>query len=320
MVKLSVLVTFYNQEEYVDRAFEGIFRQKTDFPFEVIVGDDGSSDGTLDRVRAWQNKYPDRIRVIVQPREERKYLSGERAAGNRLSLLEHVSGEYFMYLDGDDAYCDDRKFQKQVDILDANRDCSCCAHNVSFIRLDGSSSMLKTWFKKAGKIRFSHYWWKGYFHPDSLMFRSENIRQDVDYRHHLFFNDNYITYVFGHQGKVYYLQDTMACYYETENGIWNGQSKMIGWLRTVTIYDYLRRLYGKNKISSYFRLVPLYYLVLKYRKEIKGEKCGKYLEIAEKNGAKLVSRLRYCGEWRMKLLKGSYAVLYAINAALKRVF
>lgn len=45
MVKLSILVTFYNQEEYVDRAMNSIFSQKTNFDYEIIIGDDGSSDG-----------------------------------------------------------------------------------------------------------------------------------------------------------------------------------------------------------------------------------------------------------------------------------
>ena len=317
-IKLSVLVTFYNQEDYVDRAFDSIFRQKVSFPFEVLVGDDGSSDGTIDKVKEWQKRFPDIIRIYIQPRENRKYLSGERASGNRLSLLEHINGEYFMYLDGDDCYCDDYKFQKQVDILDANPDCSCCSHNVSFVHLDGSSTVLKTWFNKSGKISFPYYWWKGYFHPDSLMFRSENIHQNIDYRHRLFFNDNFITYVFAHMGKIYFLTDVMACYYETDNGIWNGQSKIVGWIRTVTIYEYLWNIYRKNRVVNYLRAVPLYYLILKNSNELSTEKIQSYIQIGKENNASLISSLS--DGKAIKSKKAFYRVLYSINALAKRVF
>ena len=55
--KISVLVTFYNQEMYVDKALTSIFDQKTDFDFKVIIGDDGSTDGTVGRIKKWMEKY-----------------------------------------------------------------------------------------------------------------------------------------------------------------------------------------------------------------------------------------------------------------------
>ena len=320
MVTVSILVTFYNQEQYVDRTMQSIFDQKTDFPFEVLAGDDGSTDGTMEKLRAWQEKYPDVIRIFVQPREDRKYLSGERAAGNRLSLLKQVQGKYFLYLDGDDCFSNPGKLQKQVDILEANPDCSCCGHNVSYVQPDGSSTTLQSWFRKSGKIGFSRYWWKGYFHPDSLMFRSENIEQNVGYRHPLFFNDNYITYVFAHMGKMYFLNDVMACYFVTDNGIWHGQSRTVGLLRTVTIYEYLTKLYRKNRMTGYLRAVPLMYMLLAKSKDLDSEKAQTYLTIAEESGAKRVAKLKNCSKAGNRFLRLFYTVLYTLNACLKRVF
>lgn len=320
MIKLSVLVTFYNQEQYVDRTLKSIFDQKVNFEYEVIVGDDGSSDGTIKKIEEWQKKYPGKIEVYIQPREDRKYLSGERASCNRISLLKHVKGEYFMYLDGDDSYCDNLKFQKQVDILDSNSDCSCCAHNVSFVHLDGKETILKTWFKNTKKINFSYYWWKGYFHPDSLMFRSSNIEQKEKYEHPLFFNDNYITYVFAHNGKIYFLSDVMACYYETENGIWNGQSKLIGWIRTVTIYEYLQNLYKENRIVNWLRIVPLYHLILKHSDECSKEKIEPYIRIAKKYKTPKIARLQGNNKLTLKAMRLGYDCLYYLNAFVKRLF
>ena len=58
-MKVSVLVTFYNQEDYVDEALQSVFDQKCDFDFEVLIGDDGSTDGTMAKLQKWMQKYPD---------------------------------------------------------------------------------------------------------------------------------------------------------------------------------------------------------------------------------------------------------------------
>ena len=61
-MKVSVLVTFYNQEDYVDEALQSVFDQKCDFDFEVLIGDDGSTDGTMAKLQKWKQKYPDTIK------------------------------------------------------------------------------------------------------------------------------------------------------------------------------------------------------------------------------------------------------------------
>ena len=132
-MKVSVLVTFYNQEDYVDEALQSVFDQKCDFDFEVLIGDDGSTDGTMAKLQEWKQKYPDRMEIYVMDRETGvKYNSSQRASRNRLNLLQYVKGEYFAYLDGDDFYIDDHKLQKQVEIMDQpeNAKYAVCAHNV----------------------------------------------------------------------------------------------------------------------------------------------------------------------------------------------
>ena len=68
-MKVSVLVTFYNQEDYVDEALQSVFDQKCDFDFEVLIGDDGSTDGTMAKLQEWKQKYPDRMEIYVMDRE-----------------------------------------------------------------------------------------------------------------------------------------------------------------------------------------------------------------------------------------------------------
>ena len=63
-VKVSVLMLAYNQQQYVDEAIRSVVLQETDFDYELIIGDDGSSDATAERCREWQQRYPDRIRLL----------------------------------------------------------------------------------------------------------------------------------------------------------------------------------------------------------------------------------------------------------------
>ena len=68
-MKVSVLVTFYNQEDYVDEALQSVFDQKCDFDFEVLIGDDGSTDGTMAKLQEWKQKYPEQ-RVLSSEEQE----------------------------------------------------------------------------------------------------------------------------------------------------------------------------------------------------------------------------------------------------------
>ena len=122
--KVSVLISFYNLEPNVDQTLESVLAQKTDFPVEVLCADDGSDDGTIEKLRAWEQKRPDSVRVFVMDRTPgAKYEANERIRrmnAIRGRLFYEAKGEYVCYLDGDDFYTDEHKLQKQADILDAD--------------------------------------------------------------------------------------------------------------------------------------------------------------------------------------------------------
>ena len=80
--KVSILISFYNLAPYVDKTMETVLAQKTNFPFEVICADDGSSDDTVAKLRVWEEKYPDIVRIFVMDRDPNvKYEADERHPG-----------------------------------------------------------------------------------------------------------------------------------------------------------------------------------------------------------------------------------------------
>ncbi|WP_196809820.1 glycosyltransferase family 2 protein [Butyrivibrio sp. MB2005] len=118
-IKVSVIVATYNQEKYIRHTLESIVAQKTNFAFEVLVGDDCSTDGTAEIVNEFAEKYPD----IIIPYLREKNLG---IYGNIPELLTHAKGEFIAIIEGDDYWIDDYKLQKQADFLDKNKDYNAC--------------------------------------------------------------------------------------------------------------------------------------------------------------------------------------------------
>lgn len=240
--KVSVLITFYNQEKYVDECLESVFMQKTTFPFKVIIGDDGSTDGTIDRIQKWQKKYPGRISYIVMPREEgKKYVGGTRASQNRLAILDKVDTPYFQYLDGDDYWTDENKLQLGYDILEdsENKECSGCAHAISMFHEEDPTKIqrLPEGGVTEGKYHIEEYWKDMYFHTDTILFRSENIKKLPRNLLEDSFNDNLITFSFMQFGPMYYVDKNMAAYRQNNNGIWAGEKQIVSAIRELILYD-----------------------------------------------------------------------------------
>ena len=113
MVKLSVLVTFCNQRQYIKRALDSILAQKTNFDFEVLIGLDGVYDGSEDIIREYTDKH-DFIRLYKMSFAGMDTIGIEKASLNRKSLLEKAEGEFFSVLDGDDFYGDDRTVDTHI--------------------------------------------------------------------------------------------------------------------------------------------------------------------------------------------------------------
>ena len=240
--EISVLITFYNQEKYVDQAIKSVMNQSTDIPYKIIVGDDGSTDHTVERVEIWKARYPGQIELFIQPRESNnKYIAGCRASRNRLALLKHVETPYFIYLDGDDYWTDVNKLAVQYNILEDknNADCIACAHQIAMYNEENPNSVEKIprFSLKEKKFSLDEYWEKYYFHTDTMLFRSIvidklpwGIIEDS-------FNDNLITFCFLQFGKMYYLPRCMAAYRQNSNGIWAGEKLATNIFRNIISYD-----------------------------------------------------------------------------------
>ena len=108
---VSVHMITYNHEHYIRQAIEGVMMQKTDFEFELVIGEDCSQDKTREICFEYQEKYPDKIRVLWWHENVSKF------GGNGRRNRAHWRGEFIAFCEGDDYWIDPLKLQKQVDVL-----------------------------------------------------------------------------------------------------------------------------------------------------------------------------------------------------------
>jgi glycosyltransferase involved in cell wall biosynthesis len=115
--KVSVSLVTYNHADWIAQAIESVLNQKTDFYFEIIIGEDCSDDMTLEICKRYQKKHPYIIKILASDKNQ-----GNRA--NSVRNLNACAGKYIAILSGDDFWNDETKLQQQVDFLDANENYS----------------------------------------------------------------------------------------------------------------------------------------------------------------------------------------------------
>lgn len=110
---VSVFMLTYNQEQFIAQAIEGVLMQETNFPFQLVIGEDGSTDQTLAICKVYQEKYPTIITII-------HHKQNIGLMQNFVATSSHLTGTYVAICDGDDYWIDPLKLQKQVNVLEQN--------------------------------------------------------------------------------------------------------------------------------------------------------------------------------------------------------
>ena len=131
---LNICMITYNHQDYITDAIEGILKQKTNFLWKLVIGEDFSTDNTRNICLDYATKYPDKITLITSS-------ANVGMQQNFLRTYKACDAEYIAFCEGDDYWTDPLKLQKQVDFLMANTNYSGCFHNVLLkIERDGAGS------------------------------------------------------------------------------------------------------------------------------------------------------------------------------------
>jgi glycosyltransferase involved in cell wall biosynthesis len=214
-MKVSVCIATYNQEKFIGKAIESALMQQTNFPFEILVGDDYSTDGTRAIVQTYIDRHPGVVKPVFHPRN-----LGQNGLFNAMETFRQGTGTYLASFDGDDYWTDPLKLQKQVDFLDTHPDFVACYHNALITYEDGSPSHVlnppdqptvstlddligeeEIWFMATSSVLF-----RNVLHTYPAWFM-RSVSGDIP---------RYI--LLGRHGKFGYLPDVMSVYRKNQNG------------------------------------------------------------------------------------------------------
>jgi glycosyltransferase involved in cell wall biosynthesis len=114
-IVVSICMITYNHEKYIAQAIDSVLMQKSNFDYEIVIGEDCSTDRTREIVLEYKVKHPDKIKLLLQDKNV-------GMMPNFIETLRACTGKYIAILEGDDYWTDTYKLQKQVDFLEINSD------------------------------------------------------------------------------------------------------------------------------------------------------------------------------------------------------
>lgn len=228
---VSVCLITYNHAPYIAQAIESVLAQNVDFEYEILIGEDDSSDGTKEIVLDYQNRYPGTIRVFRHSREEVIYVNG-LATGrwNYFDTLSHAKGKYVAFLEGDDYWTDTTKLQKQVNVLENQPELSVCTHKTEYVDENGHGFVPARYLGGSTPRMFSlrHVLPGLELHANSWLFRRiDPLRHP---RRALLLKlpgaDDSLMWVLLTIGNGCCLNDCMSAYRINSGGTWTSRSRL----------------------------------------------------------------------------------------------
>ncbi|RCS26015.1 glycosyltransferase [Polaribacter sp. WD7] len=149
---VTVKVVTYNHVNYIKQCLDSILIQKTNFDYEILIAEDDSNDGTREICIKYAKKHPDKIRLLLNSRENNIIING-KPSGTFNSVYANfcIHSKYIAFIEGDDYWTDETSLQKRVDFLENNPDHVLCFHNAKLFYEDTKEfdKKLKSSFDKS---------------------------------------------------------------------------------------------------------------------------------------------------------------------------
>ena len=231
---VSICCLTYNHEPYIRQTLNSFLLQKTNFPFEIVIHDDASTDNTANIIKEYTEKYPNIFNPLLQKENQRSKLGGGM---NPKFNYPRAKGKFIAFCDGDDYWIDPLKLQKQVDFLKRNRECSFVFHKTKRFNEIKQIFVESIPFEVTKEVLNVNEFFKIKAVPTcSIMFK--NSVEFVKFNHSHGDFALYCTLI--SNGKAGYIKDEMAVYRLNEGGV----------SRNNNSFNYLKRRINELKIES----------------------------------------------------------------------
>src|SRR5262245_721255 len=260
-VRVSVLIKAYNHEPFIAAAVEGALAQRTDFAYEIVIGEDCSTDGTRDILLRLRDRHPERIRLLLR----------ERNLGNIRNLTDTLGacrGEYVALLDGDDYWTSSVKLQQQVAFLDTHPSFSSCAHNA--VVIDPTGQVVGTYCsptQPSHAITLRRMLVRDPVPTSSVMFRGGLIGAFPDWYYTVMMADWPLHVLNLRHGDMWYDAQAAAAYRVHSGGLWSGAEPVRRRTARIELYERLNQELGfahdrliRSRIARQYLALAEHYL------------------------------------------------------------
>jgi glycosyltransferase involved in cell wall biosynthesis len=235
-MKVTVSLITYNHAPFIRQAIDSVLMQQTDFDYELLIGEDESTDGTREIVAEYAARHPQRIRVIYNRRKDVVYYNG-RPTGqfNFINNIRNAGGQYVALLEGDDYWTDPRKLQKQADLLDSHPEYAMCFHGVDILRDDGQKYPFKLGLKKPRHTLENFLRSECHIQTASTMLRNHLFQDIPNWYWRMCFGDLPLYVLQAEHGDIGFIDEVMAVYRIHAGGIWSQGNGFGQWMNPETV-------------------------------------------------------------------------------------
>lgn len=258
---VSIICTTFNHEKFIAQAIDGFLIQAINFPIEIIINDDCSTDNTKNIIQTYSDKHPVLFKPIFQ--KENQYSQGKK---NLPNLLPKCQGKYIALCEGDDYWTDPNKLQKQVDFLEKNADFSICYHDVSVLE-DGEFTDSHVPIYDKEFLTIVDLAQENCIHTPTCVFRNKLFDHFPDFFNSTPAGDYVLHLLNAEHGKIKHLPEKMAVYRRHPGGVWAGRqlpNKLASWLEVLSPlityfkdYPEVRRQLEKQHLNTLLRLAKI---------------------------------------------------------------
>ncbi len=265
-MKVSVALVTYNHEKFIKEAVESILKQEVEFDYEIVIGEDCSSDKTRGIVIDYKKKYPERIKLLL-------HKNNIGMNKNFTETVDACRGEYIAYLEGDDYWTSKNKLQKQVDLLESNIDYKFSYHLVKKIDQEKNQEIaIMPDFDLRGDLTINDLLIRNFIGTCSVVFRNGIIKNWPGWIYDLKMMD-WPLYVLllENGGKAGYADDIMGVYRIHNKSYHSQNSNIINYINAIEALKKFKIHFKKNHYPlinfGLFRF--RYYLAKEYTKNKK---------------------------------------------------
>lgn len=217
-MKLSVMVITYNHERFLAQALESILAQRVNFEYEIVIGEDCSTDSTRDVISDFLPRSSGRIISFLRDQNV-------GVMRNLQETLEACRGQYVALLEGDDFWTCENKLQRQVDFLDAHPNCAISCHRARVLDEMGTAEHKVFPFVPAGVYTIDDLLRGNFIMTCTAVCRWNSFGRLPDWFLDLSLGDWPLFALLSKRGTIHLMDEVMAGYRVHEGGIWSARTE-----------------------------------------------------------------------------------------------